>query len=585
MEKFNNNFIKKDIIKVEAFEPLSLAMFWVDKEAKVEAIVGKQKSGKVAIQSFVFNRANWDETSCSKWIEGKGSNRLNNLINNKTTYASNIVLCEHLPNLKLKDNDVVSLTEELMTKGSLLFDKYYFYTKSVHEHQNKNDDYFYRDEITANFQSMSYQPLDWEHDREQLIGTSLEAHLVTDDPEKYAIGWNGIIWRLSPHMQVEYSAGISRDDEIRQRYFQHKLFTSMETIFDEIKCTGCGARFNNFLDFEFHRFLEHPNEVIYRGLIGIAFIGNGIIKNPADEEADVSSLRTSDDGTLAISVAHILKEEITNSKVYNKVRDKYGDSSLLFAAANYVANIEEKKIKIEIKEPEKVIKQTGGNSIMFKLKEKCEKATKLSEIWVIAQKTLKDLKGDNPVTAEMAKAFSEELAVVINEKFLVEAFDFNEMNTLTETAKLEAITKAREEEQVEKANALKVKEDEIVSLKAENAAKQAQIVELQTKIDTLNKAEAEKIVKEKTETFLKELESVGVKLTDTMKKVVGDSIKDKLDDETALKDAKKDIIASFAQSKLEAGSAILEAIIPGAVPSKSGTFMEKLDELGKEYKK
>jgi len=159
------------------------------------------------------------------------------------------------------------------------------------------------------------------------------------------------------------------------------------------------------------------------------------------------------------------------------------------------------------------------------------------------------------------------------------------MYTLTETAKLEAITKVREEEQIEQANILKVKDDEINSLKTENAAKQAQIVELQAKIDTLNKAEAEKIAKEKTETFLKELESVGVKLTDTMKRVVGDSIKDKLDNESALKEVKKDIVASFAQSKLEAGSAVLEAIIPGAVPPKSGTFLEKLDELSKEYKK
>ena len=300
-------FIKVQVRKAKEFVVDSFRTVFISESDGIQAVMGKLlETNELVIQSYLFDVNSWDLDKAKKWLlSDRKQSKAEELVNKKVVVTASMKLCSSLPNL-------ISGTIEEMDKKKAeakLNDKYFFFTEGVHEGPNLNGDYFFKDELTENYRSAAYQPIDWEHIRSQIIGFTMDSQLITTDADGgLALGFNGVLNRLSPHMDV-FEGDMTRDDIIKQRYFEGSLAVSMEALFDKIKCTGCGMEFDDFIEFEHHRMTSHPNEEVYRGLIGVDFIGFGVVEYPADPKAEAINLRTSDEGVLEDIVTAEHKEK------------------------------------------------------------------------------------------------------------------------------------------------------------------------------------------------------------------------------------------------------------------------------------
>ena len=326
------------------FDPDSFRTLWVDKDKGIQEIMGQHlKTNQNEVQAYVFDKNSYTIEEARNWVKNKYSNNestAGEIHAKKRAYVvANMVLCTSKPNLTVGNVDATKLTPEIFAKTqaqAALNDRYYFYVEGVHEGANGNGDYFSADELTKNYQSAGYQLFDWEHQRDQIIGFSLDAELISRPDKPLAVAFTGILNRLSHHMQAEERDGdmvIKRDELIRKRFFEGKLAVSMECLFDSMECMECGYETDNPLDFEFHTMIAHrtileSGERVSRGLIGVDYVGWGIIAQPADSDAYVSSLRTSDDGVIcedisvpadAINKYGLLAENIAFSKMVSGI--------------------------------------------------------------------------------------------------------------------------------------------------------------------------------------------------------------------------------------------------------------------------
>lgn len=550
----------------------------------IKVIMGRLLgSGKLSTQSYLFEKDKWNVEDAKSWADAHmntNTSVVEKLASNHTIVTANLTLCSALPNLKRGKADIKPLASEAAFTQSKLNDKYYFYAQPVFEGTNLNGDTFSRDEIINSYMSMAHTPLDWEHRREEIVGHALDSELVTDGDNPISIGINGVINRLSPWLQIE-EAGVVRDDIIRQRYFEGKLALSMECLFSGIKCSGCGSEFFDFLEFEHHKYTRHAGDsTISRGLMGVDFIGNGIVANPAELKADVLSLRTSDDGTIAIEIASAAREKYgslaENITFASFMANTKPDVDLIegkLVVANTVSgknvknsdNFAENKTKnatINDKENEQesTNNELGGNA-MYKLAEKVAGAKTLSDIFVQAQVVLKDYMGDEKLSAEDAEAFASELTEVVKAYVSNEGFRVEGIATLTNEQKLDAVSVARDEEK-------KIAEAVISDLNSQVTAERNKVQSVQTELNSvkatiqeMTDAQAKQAIENKALAFVDNVEKAGISLTDSMKLTVKkmavaaiESSEDEASEKAALDGIHNDFVATVKQSTLTKAS-------------------------------
>lgn len=603
----------------DLFVPGSFKTLWVDKKAGIQEVMAQRvDSTSVEPQSYVFDKNEWTIEDAKAWVrsvtkEQKGTIAGLQQGKRRTFVNASMVLLAAKPNLSV-GTELKKLTRELYNKGlaeagSTLNDKYFFYVEGIHSGKNKNGDVFTQDELVANYKSAGYQLIDWEHMRDQVIGFSLESELKTGEPESVAVAFTGILNRLSPYLQIEERDGdivVSRDELVRQRFFEDKLAVSMECLFDSVKCQECGFETNDALDFDFHKMLHHRDildrgDTVGRILVGVDFCGWGIVKHPADIEAYTSNLRTSEDGTIEALV------------VEASLIEKYGDLAENVAFANQVATLTPTDTLVDVKKmvfASEMSKKTvnnspktnnnsdtnldknpndstilGGNQ-MFKLSEKISAGMSLSEALVIAQKTLRDFQGDKALDTAATEAFASELAEAIKSIVTPENFRVADINTVTDAQKLEAIESVRKEEQALASTALNELQNKYDALVSEKEVLEAQVAEKDTEIAQLKEVEANKVIAAKVDNFMKELEEAGVKFADEdFKADVRTLVEAKIDNENSLKEFRGSLVASIKQSILTTASNNSGASAGNGGSNEPSGMTAKLDKAAQETNK
>lgn len=625
-----DKYIIIQLINSSEFNIESLKTLWVDKEQGIQEIVGMHlKNNKLQQQCYLFDKNNFTIEEARKWVkdkyEKKEKSKADILIGKKSLVTANMILCTSRPASIANINDI-KLTEANYKDDRIfanLNDHFYFYVEGVHEGVNGNGDYFYEEELIKNYKSAGYQLIDWEHIREEIIGMSLEADLITkskideDDTicnDQLALAFNGIINRLSPYIQYEEMDPLTnmmhtRDEIIKQRYFENKLAISMECFYDKIRCVLCGYETYDPLDFEIHKMTQHYNviergEFVPRGLIGVDFVGWGIVAYPADPEAYLSSLRTSDEGLI-----EDIDDSVDASLIGSK-RDKLGKytENMVFAKLaalsdphdtvtitdrNIVFASEKKEIintknntkkdnnnDNKIKNSKKVSK--GGNKIMFDLVNKITKSMSINQSIEIALRTLKDYQGDKDLEEDVINAFIEEFNTIMKTKLNEKDFRVSEIYTLTDKEKLNAIQVARKEEQ-DKAKADKEELQKSLDSKIEKEKELNETISTKEKENQeLKNAEVKREHDKKVDSFIKEVKNAGVELTETFEKDLRILVEAKLDNEDDLKRLKGDLLASLKTAILIKASDSGGAA--GGEPEENG-LGSKLDKVREETNK
>jgi hypothetical protein len=611
MIEITDKYIIIHMAEVENFEEKSLRSVWIDQSKGISEIMGMNtKTKEMETQSYVFDKNTWTIQEARDWIKDKVKNgtktRGELLASRKIRLNSKSILCASLPNLSAGE-EVKPLVESQWDKLSVgsLNDKYFFYTEGVHEGMNANGDYFYADELTKNYKSAGHQLIDWEHRREEIIGFSRESELITKPEEPLALGFNGILNRFSPYMQLEETVGdrvTTRDELIRERWFENKLAVSMEVFFDKMRCTECGFETTDFIEFDFHVLSEHwdiikNNGMVGRGLIGIDFCGWGFVESPADKNAYVSSLRTSDDGTIkdivdASSRSKIMAEnsQFAISVAKCKPHDRFLEDKMIFASdqVSAIQTISSKKLdNFDNILEDKKSKIKGGVRMPFKLEEKISGAKTLSEVFVIAQKTLKDFQGENSLSEEDQKSFAEELAKVVANEISEKDFSVTDIFTISSEEKLEAVDKARKEEQATAGEVIEDLNKQIKKLGDEKTASDETLKERDVKIEELENKDKEKEKDAKINEFMEDVKTSGVNLTKAFEKDIRIIVANRMDMEDAeskLKEFKQDLMASVVQSKMikasdESGNLSLSNDI------KDGSMKEGLTKVREQHSK
>jgi len=604
----------------EDFESESLRTLWVDKENGIQEVMGKHlKHNKTEVQCYIFDKHKFTIEEARHWVKEKQEKneetRAELLVGKKSFVAGDMLLCTSRPNLTAGNTDVVKMTPDSfanMQSQAALNDRYYFYVEGVHEGTNGNGDYFFQDELTENYKTAGHQLIDWEHQREQVIGFSLDSELVSKVDAPLALAFTGVINRLSPHMQVQEQQGntlSTRDDLIRQRYFEGKLAVSMECYFDSCKCVECGYETDDPLDFEFHKMITHKSmldagQVVPRGLVGVDFVGWGVVGHPADGEAYVNSLRTSDDGLIEDIVASsadqekygCMAENVAFAKMVAKIDpdDVFiitNDNKMSFASellntsgTKNVSKLEEKSdksTKINNKDDKNLERTTDTNSKggieMFNLNDKITSSMSLNDAIVVALKTLKDFQGDRALEKEEVEAFASEFGEAVSPKLLEATFRVSDIYTLTDTNKLAAIEAAREEEKSEAANKSADLQSQIDALNTEKEGLEATISQKEEEINTLKTVEKDREVAAKVDEFITDIKTAGVDLTDTFEADVRTLAKAKLEDEEGMKKLKGDLIASVKRSVLTTASATMGDSTAGSDDGEPKGMAAKLD--------
>lgn len=589
------------INNLDTFDRDSAKTLWLSKSRGIQEIMATKgdKSAYTTV-AYVFPASNYTVEEAREWVRDKfGSNVLSRnelLASKRIRIASSAILCKTQPNLITKAPPQAFAKEDA---DAMLNDKYYLFVDGVHSGENLNGDFFSKEELTENYKSASYQAFDWEHNRDEIIGTSLEAELNAENGDELALGVSAVLNRLSPYMQREERVGdklISRDELVKQRYFEGKLAVSMECVFDRMRCTECGFESDDFIEFDFHVIMNHSHILeaggkVGRELIGVDFTGWGVVEHPADPKAFVTSLRTSDDGTIQDIVS-------ANTKEYGKLAasidfaqtivtlpsydDTFSfDEHSQFSFASEQKNTPKKSTElVNNKENET---NNGGQLIMFNLKAKIEGCTTLSQIFAKAQEVLRDFQGDKPLSEEASKAFTDELTEVVASVIKTEDFRVTDIFEVTAAEKLEAVSTARTEE-VEKAttaaNELNTKID---TLTASNTDLTDQLKTANDTIADFNKEKAEAETKDKVNSFMDELTEAGVKIEgEILSESIKTTVRAKIEDKEALDNLKKELIA---QAKIEVlDEASRQPTGAGAGSEGEQTFEQKLEAARKNEK-
>jgi len=613
----------------EQFDQDSFRTLWVDKDNGIQEIMGKHlKHESTEVQAYVFDKNRYTIEEAKQWVkekyEQKKETQAELFVGKKAFVTANMTLCTSKPNLAVGAVEGLTMTPDSYAKmqaQAALNDRYYFYVEGVHEGMNGNGDFFSQEELTQNYKSATHQLIDWEHARDQIIGFSLDSELLSRPEEPVALAFTGVLNRLSPHMQAEerYDEDkiAKRDDLIRQRYFEGKLAVSMECYFDSMKCMECGYETADPLDFEFHKMLTHKSmieagEKVPRGLIGVDFVGWGVVGQPADREAFVPSLRTSDDGTIEdilvsseekkrygcfaenIAFANMVaKTDPTDTFWGTLVLADESVQRYVFASDMMKTNIDSTvanknrtdSTKTKNKNDKRLEKSSKGGFEMFNLSEKITSSTNINDALVIAMRTLKDFQGDKPLQAEEVEAFAAEFAEAVKPLLNQANFRISEIYTLTDADKLTAIEAAREEEKARAATELAELQTKFDNLEVTKVELEATVSSKDEEINTLKNAEADRVKANKVDTFIKEVKEAGVELTETFEADVRTLAEAKLDDEDALKSLKGDIVASVKRSVLANASDLMGANSAGSGGNDATSLSAKLDKAQEDSSK
>jgi hypothetical protein len=144
-----------------------------------------------------------------------------------------------------------------------------------HTGANKNKDGFINDEMEKGFSTAVYKPLNWEHTTEN-IGVIYDAQIDKSESGSYTIVAKAKVWK---HKHPERARAIA------ERYGDNNLYFSMETYFQKAKCSVCSEEFASQADYCDHlnaRMQANAGQEVIRNLIGLNFVGAGVVKNPAD---------------------------------------------------------------------------------------------------------------------------------------------------------------------------------------------------------------------------------------------------------------------------------------------------------------
>ena len=632
VQKLTDKYITIHVASAENFDTETLRTLWVDKEKGIQEIIGKSiDSNNNEAHAFVFDKDSWMAEDAREWVRDIKKNKkvtCAELFAKKRLFVTaNLTLCDSKPSLVTGTKNVKPLIPEEYEKNlsqANLNDKYFFYVEGVHEGMNGNFDVFTKEELVKSYKSAGFQLVDWEQIRDEVIGFSLESELITHpDTEPIAVAFTGILNRLSPFMQVEERIDdimVSRDELVRQRFFEDKLAVSMECLFDSARCAECGFETDDALEFDFHRWIEHSEmiengEIPGRELIGVDFVGWGIVETPADYEAYTTSLRTSDDGTIQPDIIEAndktkygsLASNVTFAKLVARTEPfdtLLSDEKIVFASESKKID---KKVKKDDKNAKKVdvspTKQTknpdnnvdknlqttsdlddlnqldnsldlndtndvdnldntdnknlsnkknnkGGNTMLFNLASKITEEMTLADIFVMAQTTLRDFQGDNPLEAEAAEAFATELAEVIKAAISVEDFKVGSINRISDEEKLASIELARKEEQKIAQDALTLSEAKYVSLVHEKEEVEATLLVANSELDDLKNEEVKKETEAKVNAFIEDVKGSGAAFSEDFEVVVRDLAKASVNDDEGLEKLKISLLASIKQSVL-----------------------------------
>lgn len=557
------------------FKDDSFYTVWIDQDKGIQEVIGKTEDDKAAVQSYLFDKSKWTIDEARNWLKTKNETKAELLNRKRLFVASSMSLCSSLPKVISNEETSIPILDKTKEAFAQYHDKYFYFVEGVHEGRNGNGAYFYADELTKAYKTMIAQPIDWEHIQEEIIGMSQDVELISYPNKPLAVGYSGVLWRMSPHMQVQERVTadkiMTRDEIIKDRYLKGTLASSMECYFDKIRCTKCQAEFDDWLMFEFHKWDIHRHEIeagesVDMGLIGIQFVGNGIVKTPADPDAYVISLRTDEDNTL---------KEIEEAAT---LVEKYGDAGYNMALSRMVASAKPddyitigKKVEFAsqkyakiVDNPEKICPISAGKGdnlvdnkgdivIMFELLKKCASAKTLNEALAKCLEVLRDFKGDKALPKDAQEAFASEFSAVVAHFISQEGFEVADIFTVTNKEKADAIEVARTEEQ-SKANVEKTAlEAKIVTIEGEKTALQAKITERETEIASLKDEQKNKELDIKVEAFMADLKNDGITFQELFENEIKASVRSKLSGdkpEEVLAAYKGAIVATIKQKDL-----------------------------------
>lgn len=597
---------------IKKFDPRTARALWSSHKEGIQEIMA-MKDGKYAVVAYAFPEKGFTVKSANEWIRNKKVSVNELFASKRVRPVSSCVLCASKPSLPLGKEGIVKADKD--TNFAALNDKYFLHVDGVHSGINKNDIVFTKEELSKSYLSAGYQLFDWEHLQDQIIGVSLDSELFTDSDDVMALSINAILHRLSPFMQMEERVEdklIKRDDLIKQRYFEDRLAVSMECFFDKMRCTECQFETDDWIEMEFHIFLNHGAILdaggrVGKELIGIDFMGWGIVEFPADSEAYVSSLRTSDDGTIQEIVSDENKDqfgELSASVSFGShimAQTDYNDTfeakngNFIFASEKKVKKVQNKSTKTEVVIDNSTVsdKNIGGIHMLFNLKVKTAKCKDLSEIFVVAQNTLREFKGDSPLQAEASKAFATELSETVESFISKESFAVDNVFTVTDAEKLEAMNSVRVEEQVKNEEFSQKNTElteEIVKLteskdqlavQAEDSKKKfdeisAKLEEANQKVSDFELAEAKAKEEAEVKIHFDELSAAGVEVDGLLETEVKKMISERLGKEEDLKTLKTELVASFKQKVLADASGITTVGSTGKTGD--GSFTDKMNK-------
>lgn len=591
----------------KSFVSESLKTVWVDEDNGIQEIMGvKPESSVNEVQSYVFDKNKWTIENARAWVRSVKAEHKETkaeLIGKKRTYVTaNVTLCATKPNLSV-GTKIVPLSKNNSQADTALNDKYFFYVEGVHEGMNLNGDVFTRDELVKSYKSAGYQLIDWEHIREQVIGFSLESELISNVGEPVAIAFSGILNRLSPYLLKEERVGdslISRDELVRQRFFEDKLAVSMECMFDSMKCSECGYHTDDAFDFEFHVIMNHSHILesggkVGRELAGVDFTGWGFVEFPADRGAFVVSLRTSDDGTIKDIISASVRKKygsLAGNIVFAQQVAKsipsdifeINDKKMTFASEFTTKSTEKPDNKIGKKENKKDSDILGGKQ-MFNIAEKISADMTLSDVFVVAQKVLRDLQGDKPLDSEQIDAFASELSDAVKTTISQKEFKVANIYTLTDEKKLAAIEAARQEEQEIAKGALEEATAKYTALETAKGGLETELAGVKQELSELKNAEAKKETEMKVDAFMQDIKTAGVELTaGSFEKGIRKMVEASIEDADALATLKTELLAAVKQSVLTDASNNSGASA-GNSKDKNSSLEAKMDKVKEEYNK
>lgn len=174
-----------------------------------------------------------------------------------------------------------ALAGEMFHNSDLMHVKF----ELCHVGANKNHDGFILDEMKAGFKTAVFKPLNWEHSTEN-IGVIYDSELVEPEEGAAYILAKAKIWK---HKHPERARAMA------ERFGDNNLYFSMETYFQKAKCSICDEEFassDDYCDHLNNRMQASAGQDIIRNLLGLNFVGAGVVKNPADIKAVGLALAT-----------------------------------------------------------------------------------------------------------------------------------------------------------------------------------------------------------------------------------------------------------------------------------------------------